>query len=66
MKHCVRVKAWWRERGGWRADGCTLDQVSEARGLCGREWGQGIKGGAVRTRVRVGGGAGEGGGARAR
>ena len=47
MKHYARVKAWRRKRGGWRADGCTLDQVSEARGLFGREWGQGIKGGQL-------------------
>lgn len=60
------MPAWTKEGGGWRADRCTLGQVSEARGRCGREWGQGNKGGAVRTRARVGGGAEEGGGARAR
>jgi hypothetical protein len=25
VKHCARVKAWRKEGGGWRADGCTLD-----------------------------------------
>lgn len=69
-KRCASGKAWRRGGGGWRADGCTLDQVSRARGRCGREWGQGIGdgggGGAVRTRARVAGGAGGGSGARAR
>lgn len=37
------MSAWRKEGGGWRADGCTLDYVSEARGRCGREWGQGNK-----------------------
>lgn len=42
-KRCARGKAWRKGGGGCRADGCTLDQVSEARGRCGREGGQGNK-----------------------